>query len=253
MSVSYDSVSIQDNDNYIPKIVDHISAPDREINYYDLSLRGGSKVVDAYYKSKEIVVSGIVKGDTASEFQQKVDELKELFSRIGKNLDISWRSTTRRYKCTCISHTLPSDYYNLTFINYEARFLAYEGFGRSISDTSISTSNVSTAVFERSTTITGSCEAMPTITVSVDSETSLTAIKFKTNSTTDEISIPYAYTAGDVLIINCENKTITINGTAVDYTGNFPRFAPGSLTYTFTMTSTANQVDMTISYTPLWL
>lgn len=254
MSIKYDSIEINDGTKYSVQKITHTSAPNKDVDYQDLTLRGGAKFIDSYYTTKEIIIEGTIEGTTAAYLQAYIDELKELFSRNGKYLDIeNWNGETRRYKCVSVSTDLPMESFNITFIAYTATFLAYEGFARSTATTSEVLNNKTTATVSDTMTNIGTHEAYPTVTVSVDAENALTLIKFKTDATTDEISIAASYTAGDILIVNCENKTVTINGTEVAYTGNFPRFPSGAVVYTFTFTSTSHTVDTNITYTPLWL
>lgn len=42
------------------------------------------------------------------------------------------------------------------------------------------------------------------------------------------IVVNRAWTAGDRLVIDCQNKTVKVNGALVDFTGAFPEFAPGN-------------------------
>lgn len=58
------------------------------------------------------------------------------------------------------------------------------------------------------------------------------------------MTVARTFSPGDVLIIDCDGKTVKHNGAAVDYSGMFPTFSPGSNPFHTVITGTA-LVDLT--------
>ena len=59
--------------------------------------------------------------------------------------------------------------------------------------------------------------------------------------------------AGDVIIIDCANRTVTINDEEVDYFGTFLELEPGANSITYTDGFTTRNVDVSGVYTKRWL
>jgi hypothetical protein len=251
--IQYDSTDLFDT-NKLLQIGDHASTPSREINALPLAMRSGSKIVGSQYTMKDIVVQGVIWSTTESDFQQKVDELKELLSRPGKYLDFPWRGNIRRYKCICSKNPFTEEIrYTGKEMIFNVEFLAYEGFGRSSAVVSDNNNDQTGASISKALTITGSHEAMPIITINIDSETILSKIEISTNADSNCLSMVQDFAAGDELIINFEQRTVNLNGLEIEADGNYPHFPPGACTYTVALTRTAAQVDINVTYTPLWL
>jgi len=100
-----------------------------------------------------------------------------------------------------------------------------------------------------SITITGTYYALPTITVHIDAETNMTAIRLTNNTTLDWIEVARSFSAGEDLIIDCENETVRVGGVNVDFDGVFTRFDVGTNSFDLLVTdSGAKQYDLLISY-----
>lgn len=56
-------------------------------------------------------------------------------------------------------------------------------------------------------------------------------VTISNNATGRGIVVNRAWTAGDRLVIDCRNRTVKVNGTAVDFTGAFPEFASNTTGY----------------------
>ncbi len=81
----------------------------------------------------------------------------------------------------------------------------------------------------------GSAEANPTVTFVFGTGTTVTDISFEDPSGR-LLEISTAITDADILIIDSEQKIVTLNGVETDYTGAFPIFTPGSNSFTVTIT-----------------
>jgi hypothetical protein len=75
-----------------------------------------------------------------------------------------------------------------------------------------------------------------------------------TNDTTDEaISVTRTWAKTDVLEVNTLNKTVLVNGTAVDYEGVFPIFSPGTHNLIISHDLGVSTLTVTCDYTKRYL
>lgn len=253
-SVTFDSTELVSS-TYHLQYAKHQPVPDREIVMERLSNRDGEVIISNYYRSKRILVKGTIVGSSASDLQTKVDTFKELFSREAKNLDITpTGGSARRYVATCAKHSLNQDYYNITFLPWEAEFIVPLGYGKATSLTNHSLDNITTTPKTGSVTITGSRGCKPTITLTIVNETTMTVLKFHNTTTGQYIQITRAFADAEVITIDCEAMTCKVGATAVDFTGVFPDFDFGVNAYTITTTDGgAFDIDLDIDYYSLYL
>jgi hypothetical protein len=101
----------------------------------------------------------------------------------------------------------------------------------------------------------GNKPVLPVLTITLNSGTGLTSKYIQlTNSTTGKlIKVTRTWVAGDVLVIDCENKTVKVNGSAVDYTGVFPSWNPTDTQLQYDDTLTTRDVTLTMVYKRRWL
>lgn len=246
-NITFDSFDLQDS-NYHTRRVTHRKFPDRSIIIEPQTRRDGFRVVRTKYNKKSILVSGNITANTVAGLRTLLDDMKKNLRGTDKNLDIGYGGSTIRFKATVQKIDVPEDYYHLTFIPFEIEFLCHP-LGEATSTTNHSDDDITSSPHNSSLTITGSESPLPVITLTVDAETSMTVIKFKNIITNTEITITKAFSAADVLEIDCENLTVKVNGTEVDFTGIFPEFEPGVNNYTVTITDGgAFNVDLDIDY-----
>jgi len=238
-SVQFDSIELVNSTYYI-QYARHQSAPERNLTLLALSNEDGSVLVAEKYGPKIITVKGHVSANTPALLQTQVDTMKELFAGKEKNLDIlPDGGMTRRYVATCSSHTLTQDFYNTTFLPYEAKFIVPSGAGL---DTALTEALDGVAVitnsYSSSFTLSGSyLRQNPIITIRW-SQLATTAMgtRFKlTNGSEDSIVIIQQPDASRNLIINCNDKTVKFGTTGdeaeIGYFRQFPLFALGSNTF----------------------
>lgn len=252
-SVQFDSTEIL-NSTYTPRFAQHESAPDRVLDLAPLAQEGGSVLVSERYGEKRIVVQGVLSAASAAALEAAIDSFKELFSRIEKNLDISWGGSTRRYVATCVRHTFNRDHYNINFVPWTAEFVVPSGEGK---DTTTTTPNEAEALsvtpsvnYDTTTVvIAGSKAPKPTITFAGADFASIKGMEYKNEDTGERLIVTYPgdwSAGGDAVVINCDAKTV--RGDVVDgvdkplnFYGIFPRFAIGTNNIRLTLGGIVNQ------------
>jgi hypothetical protein len=256
-AISFNGTSLQTN-NIHTRSIDHESLDTREVQFQRLGARDGAKLVDDTFAPKVIRLSGIIIGSSQSDLEDRIDDLKMAVMGREKNLDIAYVSGTRRYKATCTKYSFSRDYYNITFAGWEAEFTVSDPpFGTPLDTTTIEYSAITQAIgtWETNGTFAGTYRPFPIIKMTVNSETSLGQIAFTNSDTAQQIKVAPAsgYSAGDVLLINTTDYTVTINGTAVDYEGVIPDFVQGGNNFVVSFIGTAWNVTMKLIYYELYL
>lgn len=256
-AISFNGTSLQTS-NIRTRNIDHESMNGREIQYERLGTRDGAKLVDDTFAPRLIKIAGTIIGSSQSDLEDRIDDIKVLFAQKEKNLDIAYAGGTRRYKASCTRYSIARDYYNITFVTWEAEFTVSDPpFGTALDTATIEYSAVTQAIgtWDPVATFQGTYRPFPIIQLTVNSETNLTQIAFTNDETSHQIKVAKTggYTAGDVLLVNTYDYTVTINGAAVDYEGVFPDFVQGDNDFTVSFIGTAWNVTMKLIYYPLYL
>lgn len=255
-SISWDGISLQDGTIYKVTEIQHESIDNRELNIQRLGKGDGGKLIAEVFAPKVIKLIGTIFGTDIDNLELNIDNLKELLNRQEKNLDIEYSSGTRRYQASVRSYTIERKHYNLTFANWEAEFIVSNPpFGHSL-DTSTAEFTMiqtGTGTYAGNYVFSGTRRPMPIIVCTINSEVDLSKITFRNVNTNGSIAVEYTYTAGDILRINTDDYTVTINGTAVDYTGSFPEFIVGGNDFRVELRCDSANVTLQFIYYALYL
>jgi hypothetical protein len=73
-------------------------------------------------------------------------------------------------------------------------------------------------------------------------------ITIENDTTGQAISVERVWTKTDVLELDVANKTVKVNGTAVDYSGAFPYFAPGTHDLIISSDFSVYKLTVTVDY-----
>lgn len=251
MNVTFNSVNISSG-NYSIKNIQHETATPRDLFMYELSREGGANLINAEWKPKNIIITGIITGETMSALETNIDTFKKVLSTRNANLDISYETGTRRYIATAKVIQIERDYYNLTYAPFSVEFVIPTGAGLDIVSTSFSTVSISAHTLENvPITIGGTKEPRFNIEIDFDLASSVSSVSVFLNG--DKITIDETISAGQTLIIDTENKVVTIDGVAKNYTGIFPRLTLGENYYKIVTSSTSHRFDVTVTYTKNYL
>lgn len=250
-SITYNNFLLQDT-NWKTRILRHKSWPEKSI---DLEMRprdDGFIIVKTYLNQKRIEVEGMLVCSTNADLRVKLDNMKKALRPKEKNLDVDYGGNTIRYTASVEEINISDDHYHITALPYRILFLA-DPVGKSTTTNSESYDSVTGSPYNNSIVITGSGNPKPVIKFTVDSETDLTKIHFKNlnvDNVSNSISVSQSFNATNILIIDCEEKTVQVNDVNVDFEGIFPVFTPNTNSITVTFTSTNHTVDIFISYYP---
>jgi adenylate cyclase class IV len=261
-SISFNSNDLQTYDpstnvGIVTNVIDHTSAPDLIAQIYALADTNGSSIPALNYPSKKLRLAGAVKGSSQADLDSRIDTLKGYFVGKDKNLDVGYGSGTRRYIATPLA--LPIVRQDKPLIaTYTLDVVCTLPFGLDTSTTDLWAikNNFTSATFTETPTILGSAPyQLPVITITIDALTGAgDYVQISNDNNNQEIMIyGLGLTAGDVIVIDCVNRIVTLNGTEIDYYGTFLELEPGANSITYTDGFTTRTVDVSAVYTKRWL
>lgn len=259
--ITYNSNDLQTyspatNVGIITNVIDHTSLPEKVAELYALADANGSAIPAINYPSKRITISGAIKGSSQSNLDVRIDEFKGYFNGKDKNLDIAYGGSTRRYIATANSISI-SRQQKALWANFTVEFICTQPFGTDTTTTSITnTLNYTSATLNLTPTILGSAPyQLPIFTITIDALTGTgDYIQLSNDNNSQEMLIyGLGLTSGDVLVIDCANRFVTLNGDLVDYNGVFLELEPGANSITYTDGFTTRTVDIVASYYKRWL
>lgn len=224
----------------------------RELQVENLAFQDGFVMPSDFWRSRKIVIEGSILADSTSQLGALLDQIKENLAGVGKNLDVDYGNGTRRFKATLASFEAPEEFYNITYLPYKAEFIC-QPFGYATQSLNVSADDVTSSSKTVDMTVTGTYRPLPVITLTFNTETGASAVSFTNNTTGDTLTVTKAFNAADVLIINCEEQKVTVNGVQVDFVGPIPMFTTGENELVIAVPATARNYDLSIDYFPRYL
>lgn len=224
------------------------NGPIIELDKFDVPLGNGVRVNGLFRRGKIIPAEGVVFADTGAELEELLDDIKKNLRKMNRPLDITRYGVTRRYPYA-------------TMIGMDKIFKGRKGSDITRCPLSLSflVTDVATGWEYEETTqqITaaedtvavesgGTTESKPIIVVVFSAATGITSLNVSIDENDSEIEIPHAFAAGEALVIDCEEETLTINGVEVEFDGQFPEMELGANTFRFADDGSARTYRVTI-------
>lgn len=254
--VSFGGNSLQTS-TILTSEIDHLSIPIKDAKLYPLAHANGSKIPFVAYPSRTVKVSGTIVGTSITNLDSLLDTFKGYLIGTDQNLDIDYNGSTRRYIAT-VNQTSISRPGNLIYARFSIEFNCTDPFGRDTSTTSaLSQSGRTLASYSDPYTFLGTAPyQLPITTITVTAVTGGTNayIQWGNGGNGQVILVTRTWTAGDVLVIDCSARTVTVNGLLVNFSGAFPEFPPGvSQTLQYSDSFTTRTFTISVPYTTRWM
>lgn len=227
-----------------PYVVDSIgvySAASFQVERKTL-LTAGAAVVDSRYEEKIIPISGriVSMGKNKLQMERALDVLHRTMAQPIKELKVGFEDL-RYYKDTRIEGTVTAEWEESRkeYIDWSVNVLAHDPFAYSVEDYSVinteALSNLGSDVRKKSfeVDVGGSAQALPIITISFPGTVPSpygTSMLWLVNSSVlpnQTIRITRAFSASDVIEIDCLNQKVKINTVITDFDGQFIFLEPG--------------------------
>lgn len=235
----------------VTNVIDHTDIPEKMAELYAIADANGSSIPSINYPSKKISIAGVIRGSTQDDLDSRIDTFKGYFNGKDKNLDIDYAGTTRRYIATANGISIKR-LQKALWAEFAIEFICTKPFGEETSATVITnTSNYTSATLNMTPTIGGSAPyQLPVFTITIDALTGTGDYVQITNDNNGQAMVVYGLglEAGDVVVIDCANRTVTVNGDLVDYDGVFLELEPGANSLTYTDGFATRTVDILANY-----
>lgn len=238
-------------------LIDHTSIPDKIAELYAHADSNSSSIPSINYPSKRIKIGGTIHGSSQADLDDRIDSFKAYFNGKNKNLDIAYGSGTRRYIATANAISIQRQQ-KMLWATFQVDFICTNPFGIDTSASNLWAAKTAFtgATFTEAPTVGGTAPyQLPVFTVT------LTAIsgagdylQFSNDNNNQEILLyGLGLVAGDVIVIDCAERRVTVNGVEVDYYGTFLELEPGANSITYTDGFTTRTVNITATYVKRYL
>ena len=245
------------NVGIITNLIDHTDGPELDFTLLGLADANGSSIPSINSPSKAVALAGAIKGSSQADLDNRIDTFKGYFVGKDKNLDIAYGSGTRRYIATAGKPLIKRS--QKSFIaTFQVPIVTTNPYGLDTSATDLWAikNNFTSATFTETPTVGGNAPyQLPIFTITIDALTGDGDYVQISNGNNNQEMLIYGLglEAGDVIVIDCVERTVTVNDVEVDYFGTFLELEPGAASITYTDGFTTRTVDVAASYTKRWL
>lgn len=238
--------------------IKHTDGPDAVYALMQIANANHSDIPDLDSPSKIIVISGVIKGSSQADLDNRIDTFKGYLNGKKKNLDIDYGGGTRRYIATVPKDRIkiPREDGTKLWTPFTVEFLCTEPFGLDITPTSLfSVAGHTTASYTATPTVGGNAEhQLPVFTITINSLTGTGDYVQISNNANNQgiLIIGQGLTAGDIVVIDCAQRIVTINGTEIDFSGGMIELEPGAASISYADGFTTRNVDIAAEYVKRW-
>ena len=233
----------------------------KTLNIAALARRNARKVSSGFLQSNQLNLGVYVKAASRAALEQALDTLYANIQSRESALVIPKSGTTRQYtvsyESTAINNPVqgalsPSgNVADLTLI-----FQCSDSYGYDTEPTLVSSISAQT-LSSLSTTYTqgGGAEwQVPVFQLQLNSLTAsgTNIITVGNLDNGQQITITREWSIYDFIVIDCRKQSVTVNGVEVEFTGAFPKFNPGTQTWTYGDSFTARSVKIYADVVNRW-
>lgn len=256
VDISYAGTSIQTS-TIICQEIQHESVDHKELDIERKDGRDGGKLVGVTFAPRIIRIVGQIKGTSQANLESNIDDFKKLLNKQGQKLDIEYAGGTRRFECDMANVKMLRRHWHLTYADFEVEFIVSSTpFGTELDTSTMEYTSESIATWAGSFVASGTYRPLPRIEVTFTEAHNINRLRFRNITTGDMIVIDNAnnFNAGDVVIVDTSDYTVTLNGAAWDYSGFFPDFVVDGNDFRVSVESGVRyKMTVKIIYYPLFL
>lgn len=227
----------------------------RTVTNNDLAFADGSSTSSAFYGKRVINITAIIAQSTRNLMETSLAEIRRVLNPVNKTMSLPFENQYRYvYECTLSNLTI-SDVAG-GYCKVELEITAADPFSYDkITTELLNVVNLTSGDKTYPVTVEGTADQPPIVTVTIDSLTlsSVGTITITNPTSGASIEVSSVYDASDVLVIDCFNRTVTINGISNDFSGNFPTWESSDEYFTYQDDFTERQVDVNVIYTKRYL
>lgn len=249
--VYFNGTSLQSIEGLTITGVDTFRYPNRDVQNSSLAFVDSSITTSAYFNSKPINIRGVIAVQGREILDTRIDSLRQVLDGSNKVLKVIVEESYRLFnKCTVKNIAFSNQAGG--YIEFDSEFVSADPHSfNTVTTELLNVINLTDGLKSYPVTFYGTATQLPIITYTLDSFTNGTnkTVTFTNPLESKSLSVQRTWTAAEVLVIDNLNQTVKVNGTAVDFTGNFLEFATGSNFVNYSDDFTTRQVDINVTYT----
>lgn len=229
---------------------DFTMLPTRDIKIHKLARRSLSIITSSEYSQKSIPLWADICSGDRQDTEATITQLKALIQAQNGSLRVLESGQEVEYTATLNEFNIE---WNGQHAYCTIVFIASDPLGRVLQDNELANIvGVTVPSITQTINVAGSYTAEPVISVSISSVTGATpgTINVYNSRTNQGITVEANYTDGDILVIDCLNYTVQINGANHDFEGIFPTFPPGAQQIGYSDTFSTRNVNISATYNP---
>lgn len=242
--------------NILTQQINHADIPEKDARLYAVAHANKSAIPFISYPSKKILVSGTIVGSSIANLDGLLDTFRGYFTGSEQALIIEYNSGSRQYTATAMGPKIDRPG-GLLYAYFEIEFICTQPFGYDTSNTTaLSASGRTSATYSDSYTFLGTAPyqlPITTITLTATPGTPSNFILWGNGGNGQAIYVNRTWANGDILVIDCLQKTVTVNGAVVDFSGGFPEFPPGSQTLSYTDGFSSRTFTISVVYAKAYM
>lgn len=221
--------------------------PTRSLNSSEIARADLSSVASAYYKSRKIHVMAVLAAANKAAFQTALRTLEGLLQTREALLVFSIGGGQTEFTATKDNIMLSNEAGG--FAELDIEFFCSNPTGYAVTSTTLyNYAALVGSAYSFAVTWSGNVTQQPVITVTVNTLTGTSNTVTIGNSTTGEsVAVTRAWSAADVLVVNSKTKVVTVNGSAVSYSGTIPEYK-STQPITYADDFTARNIAVNIAY-----
>lgn len=247
-AISYDGFDLN-NSTYRSIDLNPMGSPDKDTTMLRLARADGSLRVFQSYDSKTLTLTGRIISDTKVNLELAIDALKMQMRRESGNLQYDWGNGVRIHKCTAKKVSCDKGPGELSTAPFQIVFECESPFATDgVTDTIVNNQNISASPTNFNIAINGTYDARPVLTFSIVAiNPTVTASQITIGNATNSqyLTVEDIFTAGDVLVIDCDNSRVFHNGIFIKSIGQFPYFAAGNGVLEYTDNCVTRNINLT--------
>lgn len=263
--ISFGGVDLNDGSAYRVLRSTPIRAAGPVLQHSELAAREGAIVTDTRHPSRMIDLSGVVQAADFDTLEDNRDALVRALSNGVQALKLGYQDE-RYWNARLVGEVEQERLGGPRAWFWKARLLAADPFAYAAAATTTNDnnalSNIAGSLYKKAIAVTvgGNIYSRPTLTITVPSGgpygMTRIAVINATVSPTEALTVLRTWAADEVLVINCDTFSVTVDGVEVNYAGNFPVFdrragTTNSIEVHATASSTPT-LNCSFVHTPRW-
>lgn len=198
-----------------------------EANTFSNPLNHWLWLVSKYWRWKSLILKWIVKCDSQSSLESKLDEIKKSLRKNEWYLRYKrWDWSYREIKTICTSVKFSKEFFNIVWCPFEITFQSLDAFFRDVVLLNTFSENITSSLYVEEITYTWSEESCPQIYFQFTSASWITSVSMEINWKI--ITYTWTITTGDILIFDWSKKKVYKNNIEVLFSWSFPKLYPWS-------------------------